>query len=66
MTDFDPTTNRIPFRLLTTEEQAILKAWPHGWQIFDLDGWLDIPKPLWMPNLIYRGKPAPEVKEDDV
>jgi hypothetical protein len=27
---FDVTTNRIPYGLLTPEEQAILKAWPYG------------------------------------
>ncbi len=34
---FDPTTNRIPYGLLTPEEQATLKAWPHGWEILMLD-----------------------------
>lgn len=61
MIDFDPTTNRIPFRLLTTEEQAILKAWPHGWQVSGGDGdWVDMRHhPIWAIYLVYRGKPAP-------
>ena len=33
-TQFDPTTNRVQFCLLTNEEKAALKAWPHGWQNF--------------------------------
>lgn len=62
MSDFDPTTNRIPFKLLTSEEQEALKAWPHGWEVCDLDWWKDRPHPLWSPNAVYRGKPAPVVK----
>lgn len=58
MTDF-PTTNRIPFGLLTPEEQAILKEWPHGWQMLDLDGWSDRAHPTWSLHIAYRGKPAP-------
>lgn len=64
MTNFDPTTNRIPFELLTPEEQAILKAWQHGWQMRDIDGnWVDRPDPAWSLHNIYRGKPAPVVKQ---
>lgn len=61
MTDFDPTTNRIPFGLLTPEEQAVLKAWPHGWQVSGGDGyWVDMHHhPTWAIGLTYRGKPAP-------
>ncbi len=65
MTDFDPTTNRIPFELLTPEERAILKAWPHGWQMRDLDGnWVDRPDSAWSSlHMVYRGKPESVVKE---
>jgi len=63
MNDFDPTTNRIPFGLLTPAEQAALKAWPHGWQAFDADGWSDRLGPAWYLNMAYRGKPAPVVKQ---
>jgi hypothetical protein len=61
MTNFDPTTNRIPFKLLTSEEQDALKAWPHGWEVCDLDWWRDRPHPIWSPNAVYRGKPEPVV-----
>lgn len=61
---FDPTTNRIPFGLLTPEEQDALEAWPHGWEIYEsadrvwraYDG-----KPSWLRGKLYRGKPAPKV-----
>lgn len=62
MTNFDPTTNRIPFKLLTSEEQDALKAWPHGWEVCDLDWWRDRPHPIWSPNAVYRGKPEPVVE----
>lgn len=57
---FDPTTNRIPFGLLTPGEQKTLKAWPHGWE-FHLEGsWGYIAtKPSWIKHFVYRGKPAP-------
>lgn len=61
---FDPTTNRIPYGLLTPEEQATLKAWPHGWEFFEphKKTWLDCEfKPSWIWDLLYRGKPAPKV-----
>ena len=60
---FDVTTNRIPYGLLTPEEQATLKAWPHGieycsrmnytWKGCD---------PFWEKDVVYRGKPAQKVK----
>jgi hypothetical protein len=62
MTNFDPTTNRIPFGLLTSEEQAILKAWPHGFEFYLSGDWCDCPITSWAPRLVYRGKPAPVVK----
>lgn len=62
---FDPTTNRIPFGLLTSEEQATLKAWPHGWEYCNgnpNDSWgLVGGKPSWLNGFVYRGKPAPKV-----
>jgi hypothetical protein len=58
--DFDPTTNRIPFDLLTEDERAALKSWLHGWTYHGMDEWLEI-KPKWMGNTVYRGKPAPVV-----
>jgi hypothetical protein len=60
--NFDVTTNRIPFGLLTPEEQATLKAWPHGVEYYRFwqDLWADC-DPIWDDNIVYRGKPAPKV-----
>jgi hypothetical protein len=60
---FDVTTNRIPFGLLTQEEQATLKAWPHGWELFywEIKEWKPY-DPTWFNGTIYRGKPASKVK----
>jgi hypothetical protein len=59
---FDPTTNRIPYGLLTPEEQATLKAWPHGWEYYSLmnGAWARC-DPRWDEDVVYRGKPAPKV-----
>ena len=57
-----PTTNRIPFGLMTKEDQDALKAWPHGWECFASScGWSNRDHPMWSGNLAYRGKPAPVV-----
>ena len=60
---FDPTTNRIPFDLLTEDERAALKAWPHGWEYFGrwANGWNLCDLPEWAAVAVYRGKPAPVV-----
>jgi len=58
---FDPTTNRIQYRLLTTEERAALEAWPHGWEFFYFESWNNVDRPEWARNSVYRGKPAPVV-----
>lgn len=59
---FDPTTNRIPFGLLTNEQQAALKSWPHGWECFTSScGWSSRDDPMWSAHLAYRGKSAPVV-----
>lgn len=60
MTDFDPTTNRIPFGLLTLEEQTVLKKWPHGFKFWLDDEWTSR-APAWDTDTVYRGKPAPVV-----
>lgn len=60
---FDPTTNRIPFGLLTPEEQVTLKAWPHGVEYYRFCSstrWTDC-DPIWDTDLVYRGKPAQKV-----
>jgi hypothetical protein len=70
---FDPTTNRIPFGLLTPEEQATLKAWPYDWEFhnpaWEDDGWVSCGcTPSWVKSFVYRGisvyrdQPAPKVK----
>ena len=57
-----PTTNCIPFGLLTKEQQAALKSWPHGWGCFTSScGWSSRDDPMWSDHLAYRGKPAPVV-----
>ena len=61
MSDFDPTTNRIPFGLLSEDEQTALMDWPHGFEFWrEDDGW-DHVIPCWDNATIYRGKPAPVV-----
>lgn len=60
---FDVTTNRIPYGLLTPEEQVTLKAWPHGVEYYRFCSstrWTDC-DPIWDTDLVYRGKPAPKV-----
>lgn len=62
---FDPTTNRIPYGLLTPDEQATLKAWPHGWEHYKCDEGVWIRLGLWghawFNENLYRGLPAPKV-----
>jgi hypothetical protein len=60
---FDVTTNRIPYGLLTPEEQATLKACPYGWEYYSLmnGAWARC-DPRWDEDAVYRGKPAPKVK----
>jgi hypothetical protein len=58
---FDPTTNRVPFYLLTELEKRAMKAWPHGWEYFSSVGWEKISDPAWFQTTVYRGKPAPVV-----
>ena len=57
---FDPTTNRVPIRLLEPEEEKALKVWTHGHEIYDTayEEWIDCPQPIWRHASIYRGKPA--------
>lgn len=58
---FDPTTNRIPFGLLTPEEQDTLKAWQHGWEFYEGRVWTWIEGPSWQKDAVYRGRLAPIV-----
>ena len=53
-----PTTNRIQTMHLTPEERYALGAWPHGWELFSVQGfWKDCKKPEWIADVVYRGKP---------
>jgi hypothetical protein len=61
MTEFDPTTNRIPIYLMTVGEERAMRAWPHGWEYASFSGWMDIPDPEWSQTTVYRGKPKPVV-----
>jgi hypothetical protein len=60
MSVFEPTTNRVPWKLLTKEEQKILLAWPHGWQHCWYGRWFDYDYPEYAGMTVVRGKPAPE------
>ena len=61
---YDLTTNRIAFGLLPEDVQEAMKAWPHGWEIFNgLRKWEHWPDPLWGSGSTYRAIPAPKVKE---
>lgn len=58
---FDPTTNKVPWRLLTEEERAAISAAKHGWLYYSLTGdWRDSVRPSWSGYGVYRAKPAPE------
>lgn len=60
MMTFDPTTNRIPFDLLTEDERVAMQSWPHGWTYLTFSGWSEI-NPKWAGGIVYRGNPAPVV-----
>lgn len=62
MSEFNPTTNRIQFGMMTPEEQAELREWPHDWEYYLLNEWRFIVTPSWEWGVVYRGKPAPVVK----
>lgn len=58
-----PQNNRIPWGLLTPEEQAAMEAAKHGWEWFDYrNGWLKKEHGVWIAGTIYRALPAPVVK----
>lgn len=57
-----PETNRIPWGLLTEDEQAALQACEHGWEgyAYSRGTWLDTISDTWARTTIYRAKPAPK------
>ena len=52
-----PTTNLIQTDLLTEEQLAALKAWPHGVEYYFAGEWNDV-TPAWLDDSVYRGKPV--------
>jgi hypothetical protein len=61
---YNLTTNRIAFGLLPKGVQEAMKAWPHGWEMYDgLGQWKDWPTPAWSPTSTYRATPAPKMVE---
>ena len=56
-----PTTNIIQTELLTEEQLAVLKAWPHGHEYYIGHGDWDEGRPTSVADIVYRGKPAPVV-----
>lgn len=58
---FDPTKNRVPYGLLSEDEQTALIHWPHGWQAYKGCDWVSIASSNWGESVVYRGKPAPVV-----
>ena len=55
-----PETNRIPWGLLTEDEQAALQECSHGWEVYIYDQWETSKAPAWCSVAIYRAKPAPK------
>ena len=55
-----PETNRIPWGLLTEDEQAALQACEYGWERRTQEGWKNSDTPHWCNYTIYRAKPAPK------
>jgi hypothetical protein len=60
---YDLTQNRITFGLLPKDVQEAMKAWPHGWEMFNGKIWHSILDSAWYFENTYRAIPAPEVKE---
>ena len=55
-----PETNRIPWGLLTEDEQAALQACEHGWVLYTKKGaWKACASPS-HGSVVYRAKPAPK------
>ena len=62
--NFDPTTNRVAFGLMTEEERAVMTSWPYGWEYFSGEKWhYSSMASRWSTAAVYRGKPAPLVPD---
>ncbi len=59
-----PETNRIPWELMTPEEQAAMKAAKHGWEFWYYLDWAESTGHIWIPPRIYRARPAPAAKTE--
>jgi len=55
-----PTTNLVQTDLLKPEQQKALYAWPHGYEYYCDGEWIEF-NPSWLPDKVYRAKPAPVV-----
>jgi hypothetical protein len=60
---YDLTQNRITFGLLPKDVQEAMKAWPHGWELFNGKIWHSILDLAWYFENTYRAIPAPRVVE---
>jgi hypothetical protein len=61
---YDLTQNRITFGLLPKDVQEAMKAWPHGWEMYDGYGaWGNRIAPGWASHATYRAVPALKVVE---
>jgi hypothetical protein len=59
---YDLTQNRIAFGLLPKDVQEAMKAWPHGWEMYDgYVAWGNRVTPAWRREGTYRAIPAPKV-----
>ena len=66
--------NTTPFGLLDDETQERMRAWPHGWQVWNqnenfADGWTDVAfSSQFVANsgYVFRAKPAPEPEPEPV
>jgi hypothetical protein len=59
--NWHPTTNLIQTDLLTPEQLAALKAWPHGYEFYTSGMWVSCFLDWSLNDAVYRGKPAPVV-----
>jgi hypothetical protein len=64
---YDLTTNRVAFGLLPEDVQEAMKAWPHGWEMYDDYGlWGNRVTPAWRRGGTYRAVPAPKAVVEHV
>lgn len=59
----DLTAITAPFGLLDDDTQQRLRAWPHGLELFTMNGWEGKLVPFWGCAATYRARPAPLVPD---